>query len=72
MNFGLWIQKQADSSKDAKCAKYELNCKLEIQNSKQIQMAKKHTIPIDPVLDFRFLDLSVLVCFGIRASVLGF
>jgi len=50
------------------------NSKLEIRNSKQIQMIKKHKIPNKLVTDFDFWisDLSAAVCFGFRASDFGF
>ena len=48
--------------------------KLEIRNSKQIQMIKKHKIPnrLVSAFDFWISDLTGSVCFGFRASDFGF
>ena len=49
-----------------------INSKLEIRNSKQIQMIKLYIFPNNLVLDFDVLDLADLVCLRFRTSNFGF
>ena len=65
---------QNDSCENAKGMKSRKNSKLEIRNSKQIQMIKKYKISNNLVSDFRFLDFGseCFVCFGFRYSDFGF
>jgi hypothetical protein len=63
-------QLQAEAQSTPTKREARKNLKLEIRNSKQIQMIKGHKIPNKLLSDFDFWisDLRAEVCFGFRAS----